>query len=80
MGKPISQEKQNKIFKLYKEGKTSTFIARQVESDWRTVKKYLEKNSLQKKSLTHQQKGESPAPRVVGTALSCGQRQLFVLH
>ena len=52
MGKSISQEKQNKILKLYKEGKTSTFIARQVESDWRTVKKYLEKNSLQKKELS----------------------------
>tara|TARA_B100001250_G_scaffold136262_1_gene116650 strand:+ start:3788 stop:4213 length:426 start_codon:yes stop_codon:yes gene_type:complete len=52
MGKSISQEKQSKILKLYKEGKTSTFIARQVESDWRTVKKYLEKNSLQKKELS----------------------------
>ena len=52
MGKSISQEKQSKILKLYKEGKTGTFIARQVESDWRTVKKYLEKNSLQKKELS----------------------------
>jgi hypothetical protein len=52
MGKPISQEKQSKIFKLYKEGKTSTFIARQIESDWRTVKKYLEKNKIEKKELS----------------------------
>jgi len=51
MGKPISQEKQSKIFKLFNEGKTSTFIARQIESDWRTVKKYLEKNDLKKKTL-----------------------------
>ena len=52
MGKPISQEKQSKIFKLYKEGKKCTFIARQIESDWRTVKRYLEKNNLQKKELS----------------------------
>ena len=52
MGKQISQEKQSKIFKLYKEGKTSTFIARQIESDWRTVKKYLEKNKIEKKELS----------------------------
>tara|TARA_R100000742_G_C4194890_1_gene25812 strand:- start:38 stop:466 length:429 start_codon:yes stop_codon:yes gene_type:complete len=52
MGKPISQEKQSKIFKLFNEGKSSTFIARQIESDWRTVKKYLEKNDLRKKDLS----------------------------
>jgi len=52
MGKPISQEKQSKILKLFNEGKTSTFIARQIESDWRTVKKYLEKNDLKKRTLS----------------------------
>ena len=52
MGKPISQEKQSEIFKLYKEGKTSTFISKQVGSDWRTVKKYLKKSSLEKKELS----------------------------
>ena len=52
MGKRISQEKQCKIFKLFNKGKSSTFIARQIESDQRTVKKYLEKNNLEKKELS----------------------------
>lgn len=52
MGKRISQVKQNKIHDYFKQGKSIRFIAREVNSDTRTVKSYLSENNLQKKVLS----------------------------
>ena len=52
MGKRISQVKQNKIHDYFKQGKSIRFIAREVNSDTRTVKSYLSENNLQKKALS----------------------------
>ena len=48
----ISQTKQNKIHDYFKQGKSIRFIAREVNSDTRTVKSYLSENNLQKKVLS----------------------------
>ena len=52
MGKRISQIKQDKIHNYFKQGKSIRFIAREVNSDTRTVKSYLSENNLQKKVLS----------------------------
>ena len=52
MGKRISQTKQNKIQDYFKQGKSIRFIAREVNSDTRTVKSYLLENNLQKQVLS----------------------------
>ena len=52
MGKRIIQVKQNKIHDYFKQGKSIRFIAREVNSDTRTVKSYLSENNLQKKVLS----------------------------
>tara|TARA_A100000172_G_C2966031_1_gene84216 strand:+ start:117 stop:551 length:435 start_codon:yes stop_codon:yes gene_type:complete len=52
MGRRISQVKQNKIHDYFKQGKSIRFIAREVNSDTRTVKSYLSENNLQKKVLS----------------------------
>ena len=52
MGKRISQTKQNKIHDYFKQGKSIRFIAREVNSDTRTVKSYLSENNLQKQVLS----------------------------
>ena len=48
----ISQTKQNKIHDYFKQGKSIRFIAREVNSDTRTVKSYLSENNLQKQVLS----------------------------
>ena len=52
MGKRISQTKQNKIQDYFKQGKSIRFIAREGNSDTRTVKSYLLENNLQKQVLS----------------------------
>ena len=52
MGKTITKEKQEKIIFLFKEGKSIRFIVKNVPAHINTVKKYLDQNSLEKKSLS----------------------------
>ena len=52
MGKAITKDKQEKIISLFKEGKSIRFIVKNVPAHINTVKKYLNQNSLEKKSLS----------------------------